>query len=169
MTTKEMTRSTPTSTAPAKSTVPAPAASRMVSPFDILQNEIDRVFDSFNGFAAWPASFNGRAFSPDMEVIETANTIEITTELPGMDEKDIEINVADGMLTIRGEKKLEKDEKRKNYRLVERSYGSFERHVALPQGVDATKVKANLAKGVLKVEIPKPAAAKSQSVKITAQ
>jgi HSP20 family protein len=75
--------------------------------------------------------------------------------------------VADGLLTIRGEKKLEKDEKKKNYRLVERSYGSFERAVALPQGVEASKVKAKMTKGVLKVEIPKPAAAKAQQVKIT--
>jgi HSP20 family protein len=86
-----------------------------------------------------------------------------------MDEKDVEISVADGMLTIRGEKKFEKDEKKKSYRLIERSYGSFERAVALPPGVDASKVKAKMTKGVLKVEIPKPAAAKSQQVKITAE
>jgi HSP20 family protein len=144
---------------------PEPASNR-VSPFDLLQSEIGRVFDSFNGFNTWPATFTDRFFSPSMEVTETDSVIEVSTELPGMDEKDVEISVADGVLTIRGEKKLEKDEKKKNYRLVERSYGSFERSVALPQGVDAAKVKAAMTKGVLKVEIPKPAAAKGQQVKI---
>ncbi len=101
-----------------------------------------------------------------MEVTETDTAIEVSTELSGMDEKDIDISVADGVLTIRGEKKCEKDEKKKNYRVVERSYGSFERAVALPQGVDAAKVKAQMSKGVLKIDIPKPAAAKAQQVKI---
>jgi HSP20 family protein len=166
MTTKELSRSVPS--AAAKAAPAAPATTRALNPFDVLQNEIDRVFDSFSGFAGWPGTFNGRAFSPDMEVTETENAIEITTELPGMDEKDVEIGVANGLLTIRGEKKIEKDEKRKSYRLVERSYGSFERCVTLPQGVDASRVKATLAKGVLTIEVPKPAAAKAQQVKIAA-
>ena len=160
MTVKEISRPTTTS-APAKT--PAP---RRLSPFDILQTEIDRVFDSFNG---WPSVFTERAFSPNMEVVETDSAIEVSTELPGIDEKDVEISVSDNVLTIRGEKKFEKDEKKKNYRLVERSYGSFERSVALPQGVDASKVKAKMNKGVLKVEVPKPAAAKAQQVKINAE
>lgn len=109
------------------------------------------------------------AFSPSMEVIETDNAIEVTTELPGMDEKDVDISVADGVLSIRGEKKIEKDEKKKNYRLIERSYGAFERSVALPQGVDASKIKARMSKGVLKVEVAKPATAKAQPVRITAE
>jgi HSP20 family protein len=170
MTTKEMTR--PASVAaPAKPT-PAPARApgvRRITPFDLLQNEISRVFDTFNGFGAWPAAFGDQAFSPNMEVTETDNAIEVTAELPGMDDKDIDINVADGLLSVRGEKKFEKDETKKNYRVVERSYGSFERIVALPQGVDATKVKAQMSKGVLKIEIPKPAAAKAHQVKIRTQ
>jgi HSP20 family protein len=166
MTTKELTRPTTAQPAQQQST---PA--QRLSPFDFLQNEIDRVFDRFNGFNTWtwPSVFSDRSFSPSMEVVETDGAIEVTTELPGMDEKDVEISVADGMLTIRGEKKFEKDEKKKSYRLIERSYGSFERAVALPPGVDASKVKAKMTKGVLKVEIPKPAAAKSQQVKITAE
>jgi HSP20 family protein len=172
MTTKELTRPATTKSAEQQT---LPAATRFGA-FDAIQQEIDRVFDRFNGFNSWPAMFRDSSsgafqagFSPNMEVTETDNAIEVSTELPGLDEKDVEISVTDGMLTIRGEKKFEKDEKKKNYRLVERSYGSFERAVALPAGVDAAKVKAKITKGVLKVEIPKPAAAKAQQVKIATE
>jgi HSP20 family protein len=163
MTTKELTR--PKAAQPASASAPAASvAHRPVSPFDFIQGEIDRVFDRFN---SWPATFGERSFSPSMEVVETDNAIEVSTELPGMEEKDIEISLSDGMLTIRGEKKFEKDEKKTSYRLIERSYGSFERAVALPPGVDASKVKAKMTKGVLTVEVPKPATAKAQRIKIT--
>ena len=173
MTTKDLTRPK----AAGLSQQQTAQAPRRFSPFDVLQREIDSVFDRFNGFSAWPTMFRepwpaalaGNVFSPSMEITETDNAVEVTTELPGMDEKDIEISVADGMLTIRGEKKIEKDEKKKNYRLVERSYGSFERAVALPPGVDASKVKAKIAKGILTVEVPKPASAKAQPVKIAVE
>lgn len=169
MTTKEL----------ARSKTPEPVQRRVASaprplgPFEILHQEIDRVFDGFNTWPAvfrepWPAAFE-RGFSPSMEVTETDDAIEVATELPGMDEKDVEISVADGKLTIRGEKKFEKDEKKKNYRLVERSYGSFERAVMLPPGVNASKIKARMDRGILKVEVPKPASAKAQSVKIAVE
>jgi len=163
MTTKELTRAKPAEPVQSRET---PAAYNRFNPFDFLQTEIDRVFDSFNG---WPTVAGDRSFSPSMEVTETDGTIEISTELPGLDDKDVEISIADDMLTIRGEKKVEKDEKKKNYRLIERSYGSFERRVSLPQGVDASKIKAKMIKGVLKVEVQKPAAAKAQQVKIAAE
>ncbi len=73
--------------------------------------------------------------------------------MPGLEEKDVQINLADNLLTIRGEKKAEKEQKDKNYRLVERSYGSFERALELPEGVNPDAIKANVAKGVLKVTI----------------
>ena len=173
MTTKEIARPAPAQPVQKQS----PQAPRRYNPFDVLQQEIDTVFDRFNGFGALPAPFSSiwntrladHVFSPAMEVTESDGMIEVATELPGMDEKDIEISVADGVLTIRGEKKFEKDEKKKNYRLVERCYGAFDRAVALPAGVDAAKVKARMTKGVLKVEIPKPAGAKTQQVKITAE
>jgi HSP20 family protein len=100
-------------------------------------------------------------------VTETDKSIEVSTELPGMDEKDIEISVANDVLTIRGEKKAEKEEKNKTYRLVERSYGAFERSLALPPGVNAEAVKASMSKGVLKITLPKPAATQAQKVKIS--
>jgi HSP20 family protein len=101
-----------------------------------------------------------------MDVTESDKQIEITAELPGLEEKDVKVNVADGVLTISGEKKAEKEEKDKNYRMVERSYGAFSRTLDLPEGVDPGAIKATLAKGVLKVSIPKPAPAQVKNVEI---
>jgi len=103
---------------------------------------------------------------PSTDVTETDKEIEITAELPGLEEKDVQVNFADGVLTIRGEKKAEKEEKDKNYRLVERSYGSFERSIALPEGVKPEDVKATIAKGVLTVKVPKPAPAQSKKIEV---
>ncbi|MCK9916551.1 Hsp20/alpha crystallin family protein [Microbacteriaceae bacterium K1510] len=137
-----------------------------VSPFVSLQREIDRLFDDFSrGFP----SFSGESAAkllPNMDVTETDKEIEITAELPGLEEKDVQINVADNLLTIRGEKKAEKEEKDKNYRLVERSYGSFERSLQLPEGVNADAIKATIAKGVLKVTVPKPAPAQAKKIEV---
>jgi HSP20 family protein len=101
-----------------------------------------------------------------MDVTETDKEIEVTAELPGLEEKDVQINLADNLLTIRGEKKAEKEQKDKNYRLVERSYGSFERMLELPEGVSPDAIKANIAKGVLKVTIPKPAPAQAKKIEV---
>lgn len=135
---------------------------RPATPFDMLQQQIDRVFESFS---SWDGG--AVAFSPCMEVAETPEAVEITTELPGMDEKDVEISVADGVLTIRGEKKEEREEEKKSYRVIERSYGSFERSLALPRSVDTGAVNATLTKGVLKIVLPKTAEAKAQQIKIS--
>jgi HSP20 family protein len=139
---------------------------RRANPFSVLQSEIDRVFDNF---IPWRGSFEPMAFTPSMEVTETDKSIEITTELPGLDDKDIDISIANDILTIRGEKRAEKEEKKRNYRLVERSYGAFERSLALPPGIRAEAIKASMNKGVLKLVLPKPAAAQAQKVKITPQ
>jgi HSP20 family protein len=103
---------------------------------------------------------------PSMDVSETDKEIEITTELPGLEEKDIQLNVADDVLTVRGEKKNEREESKKDYHLVERSYGSFVRSVQLPTGVNAEGIKAVMSKGVLKVTVPKPAPAQSKKIDI---
>jgi HSP20 family protein len=103
---------------------------------------------------------------PSMDVSETDKEIEITTELPGLEEKDIQLNVADDVLTVRGEKKNEREESEKDYHLVERSYGSFVRSVQLPTGVNAEGIKAVMSKGVLKVTVPKPAPAQSKKIDI---
>jgi HSP20 family protein len=139
-------------------------AMRRVTPFTALQQEIERVFDNFG---AW-RGFDAAAFTPSMEVTETDKAIEVSTELPGIEEKDVDISLANDVLTIRGEKRAEKEEKNKSYRLVERSYGSFERSLALPPGVDTGAIKASMDKGVLKITLPKPAAAQAQKIKIAA-
>jgi HSP20 family protein len=143
---------------------------RADNPFISLQQEIDQLFDDFTrGFPSL-GTFGGgmNKMLPTMDVSETDKEIEITAELPGLEEKDVQINVADDILTIRGEKKAEKEEKDKNYHLVERSYGSFERSLALPEGVNADAIKANIAKGVLKVTVPKPAPAQVKKVEVKA-
>ena len=104
---------------------------------------------------------------PPADVSETDNAYEITAELPGMDEKNVEVKVANGVLTIRGEKQDEKEEKKKGYHMRERSYGSFERSFQVPDGVDADKIEANFKKGVLTVILPKSAEAQKAEKKIT--
>lgn len=101
-----------------------------------------------------------------MDVAETENEIEITAELPGLEEKDVQVNVADNVLTIKGEKKSEKEETDKNYRMFERSYGSFSRRLELPNGVNPDHIKAHLANGVLKVTVPKPPPAQAKKVEV---
>ena len=135
------------------------------NPFVSLQREVDRLFDDFTrGFPVLTG--NGAGLMPSMDVTETDKEIEITAELPGLEEKDVQINVADNLLTIRGEKKAEKEEKGKNYRLLERSYGSFERTLELPDGVNADAIKASISKGVLKVTVPKPAPAQAKKIEV---
>jgi HSP20 family protein len=140
-------------------------------PFLSLQREIDRLFDDFSrGFPLLGrrGSSDGQALMPAMDVTETETDIEIAAELPGLEEKDVQINLADDVLTIRGEKKSERDEKNKDYCLIERSYGSFYRALELPAGVDPDKIKASIAKGVLKVVVPKPAPAQVKKIPVKA-
>jgi HSP20 family protein len=133
-------------------------------PFTALQREIDRLFDDFG--RGWSA-FGGTAeLTPSIDVTETDKEIEITAELPGLQEKDVQVQVADDILTIKGEKKAEKEEKDKNYRMFERSYGSFSRTLELPAGVDPDKIQASISNGVLKVTVPKPAPAQVRKVDV---
>ena len=135
---------------------------RETNPFSLLQQEIDRLFEGVTrnipGFST--------TTMPSMDISETDKKIEITAELPGLEKKDVELNVADNLLTIRGEKNAEKEEKDKNYRLVERSYGAFERTIALPEGVKGDDIKATMAKGVLTVKVPKPAPAQAKKIEV---
>lgn len=155
------------------------ASSPALSPFASLRREIDRLFDSFDG-GLWRSPFRGSAFNvapfwgrepawptaPAVDFTDTEKAYEVTAELPGIDEKNIEVKVANGVLTIKGEKQEEKEEKKKNYYLQERSYGSFERAFQVPDGVDADKIEANFKKGVLTVTLPKKAEAQQAAKKI---
>lgn len=139
-------------------------ARREANPFAFLQQEIDRLFDGFSrNFPAFTAA--GRTL-PSMDVSETDKTVEITAELPGLEQKDVELNLADNLLTIRGEKKNEREEKTKDYHLVERSFGSFARSVELPAGVKAEDISAEISKGVLKVTVRKPEPRQSKQIEI---
>jgi HSP20 family protein len=139
-------------------------------PFSALQQGIDRLFSDFGrGFPAFGrsfADFGASDLAPRMDMTESDKAIELTAELPGLEEKDVEINFVDDVLTIRGEKTSQKDEGDKNYRLVERSYGSFSRSIELPPGVDPAAVQASLSKGVLTVTIPKPAPTVAKKIEV---
>jgi HSP20 family protein len=143
-------------------------------PFENLRREVDRLFDNF-GWGAWQPFrqplFAGeplfrRATMPAIDVSENEKGYEITAELPGMDEKNIEVKVNEGSLTIKGEKRDEKEERDKGYYLQERHYGSFERSFELPDSVDAEKVEATFKQGVLTVALPKKAEAQKPAKKI---
>lgn len=136
------------------------------NPFMSLHREMNRVFDEFfKRFEAEP--FAGLApTGPRADVAETDDSVEVTVELPGLDEKDVEVSVTEDALTIKGEKKSEREEKKKGYYLSERSYGSFFRTIPLPPGVDGEKAVAEFKKGVLNVSIPKTAEAKQKVKKI---
>jgi len=103
---------------------------------------------------------------PAVDVSETDKAFEITVELPGMDEKNVEVKVSNSILTIKGEKQEEKEEKKKDYYRRERSFGSFERSFQVPEGVDADKIEANFKKGVLAVMLPKNPEAQKAEKKI---
>jgi HSP20 family protein len=107
-----------------------------------------------------------RVTTPAVDIVEKDTAYEVTVELPGMDESNIELKLSNGALTIRGEKKEEKEEKKKDYYLSERRFGSFERRFQVPQGVDTGKIEASFKKGVLTVTLPKTHEARAQEKKI---
>ncbi|MDA9506473.1 molecular chaperone Hsp20 [Bradyrhizobium sp. CCBAU 11386] len=133
-------------------------------PFQALRNEIDQIFDDFgNGFwnrpfrslARLDRDFSKSISAPAVDVAESDKAYEITAELPGLDEKNIDVKVANGGLTIKGEKREETEEKKKDYYVSERRYGTFERYFTLPESVNADKIEATFKNGVLKVVLPK--------------
>jgi HSP20 family protein len=147
-------------------------------PLANLRREIDHLFDDFLGLGRRPAGrtlFDVEPFwrgelsftkAPAVDLIEKDKEYEITAELPGMDESNIEVKFADGLLTIKGEKKEEKEEKKKDYYLSERRFGSFHRSFQVPSGVDADKIVASFKNGVLTVTLPKTTEAQKQEKKI---
>jgi HSP20 family protein len=151
-----------------KSVIPVgtdrPGARREANPFAFLQQEIDRLFEGLGG--NFPVFAPSRAALPRMDVSETDKVIEVTAELPGLEAKDIKLDLTNNILTIRGEKKSDREEKDKDYHLIERSFGSFSRSVQLPDGVNAEDVSAEIAKGVLTVTIKKPAARAGKQIEI---
>jgi len=147
-------------------------------PFHGFRSEMDHLFDRF--FGRSPALsdgghvdrldfFNGGTLSPNIDVRESDKAITLEAELPGMDEKDIDLTVDDGVLTLKGEKRYEHEEKEEGKAVrIERQYGSFQRSFTLPSYVDDEKVSATFKKGVLVIELPKKpdAPAKGRSILI---
>jgi HSP20 family protein len=133
---------------------------------DKMRSEMDRLWDSF--FDAGPRGKGGRTpeWLPSLDVTETKNDIVVKAEMAGIDPKDIDISLTNDLLTIRGEKKQEKEEKDENYHLVERSYGSFSRSIRLPREVQSDKINASYKNGILKVTLPKSEEAKKKEIKI---
>ncbi len=158
---------------------PPPTAFGDWRPFDTLRREVDRLFDGFTRPRRIGLSdrfpFDIEPFwrrdtswvmAPVVDIVDKDKAYEITAELPGMAPADIDLKIAHGVLTITGEKKEETEEKKKDYCLSERRYGSFQRSFQVPDGVDADKVGASFEKGVLTVTLPKSAEARNQEKKI---
>lgn len=142
-------------------------ANRSPDIFAAMRDEMDRVFERFEqGWPRWPSllrSGERQAVIPDLEVRENGSQVTIEADLPGVDEKDVSVTLSEGLLTIKGERKSEREEKDADYHLCERSYGTFERTLRLPDGVDENKVEAKFDKGVLKVVAQKrPEAVKAE-------
>ena len=114
----------------------------------------------------WPTRTD-RALQPAMDVEEDENQITIRTELPGMGKEDVKITLEDGVLSLSGEKKSDREPKNKSFHLVERSFGVFHRSITLPTGVDAAQAKASFKDGLLVIEIPRSEAAKPRTLDIS--
>ncbi|MGQ7957916.1 Hsp20/alpha crystallin family protein [Pseudomonas sp. SP16.1] len=156
----------------------SPATSTAWHPLESLRRQIDHLFEdmgrstmrlpfgrsAFDVEPFWRRDFLGHGV-PAVDIAEKDKSFEITVELPGTDEKDLEIRLANGNMIIRGEKREETEDKRKDYYLSERRYGAFERVFSLPKGVDVEAIEASVDKGVLTVSLPKkPEAIKPEKV-----
>ncbi len=170
---KKVARKTPVKKAPAAKGAEA------THPLVSLRDEMDRLFERFakdwpfagdwpdmspvlrsfgdlEPFKGWPQWWGAGGAAPKVDFHETDKAYEVSAELPGMDEKDVEVVLQDNLLTLKGEKKEERKDKEKgDYHITERRYGSFRRSFTVPPGVDAAKVKAKFSKGVLSVTLPK--------------
>lgn len=164
----------------AKAAVEETTGTATANPLIDLRDEVDRLFDRFS--TRFPSLSTGRSLfdwepfgtwrgssafaSPSVDIAETDKSYDVTADLPGVSEKDINVELKDDVLTVSGEKKEESEKEEKDYRLSERRFGSFKRSFRLPSGVDEDKVSAKFKDGVLKVVLPKTAEAQTKSRKI---
>ncbi len=139
------------------------------------EREMDRMMEDFFGRRMrpwWPERWRGEELEvsiPAVDLYEDKNEIVVKAELPGIDKDNVEVNLSDHTLTIKGEKKKEEEVKEENYYRAERSYGSFVRTVDLPADVHADKVKANFKNGILEVRLPKTEEAKAKEIKVNVE
>jgi HSP20 family protein len=129
-----------------------------------LQDRMNRLFQ--DSYAGREEDLTTSGFAPPVDIYEDEHNLTLKLEVPGIEEKDIDIRMENNVLTVRGERKLEKEEKEENFHRVERRYGSFVRAFTLPNTVDPDSVKANYDKGVLKITFAKKAEAKPKQIKI---
>jgi HSP20 family protein len=134
--------------------------------FSTLQDRMNRLFRESYGPEGREESLSNTSFAPPVDVYEDEHSVHLKIEVPGIDEKDVDVRIENNVLTVTGERKFEKEEKQENFRRVERQYGSFTRTFTLPNTVDAEKVSANYDKGILKIALPKKAEAKPKQIKV---
>ena len=134
--------------------------------FVTLQDRMNRLFRDSFGREGKDESLTTTAFAPPVDVYEDEHNVTLKIEVPGIDEKDIDVRIENNTLTVHGERKFEKEEKEENYRRVERQYGSFTRTFTLPNTVNHDNVQADYDKGVLKIKLEKRAEAKPRQIKI---
>ena len=135
--------------------------------FVTIQDRMNRLFrDSYGNNEGREESLNNTSFAPPVDVYEDEHNVVLKIEVPGIDEKDIDVRIENNTMTVHGERKFEQEEKEENYRRVERQYGSFTRTFTLPQTVDQENVQADYDKGVLKIKLAKKAEAKPKQIKV---
>jgi HSP20 family protein len=131
-----------------------------------LRERMNKIFEDMSPARGEERDLTAAAWTPSVDIYETENDVVLTAEVPGIDEKDIEIKVEDNTLTIRGERKFEKETREENYHRIERAYGTFFRSFSLPSSVDQDRIEAQHENGVLRIRMPKKAEVKPRKVKI---
>ena len=134
--------------------------------FSTLQDRMNRLFRESYGPEGRDESLTTSQFAPPVDVYEDEHNVVLKVEVPGIDEKDVDVRVENNVLTVHGERKVEKEEKEENFRRIERQYGSFTRTFTLPSTVDAERIQADYDKGILKIVLPKKAEAKPKQIKV---
>jgi HSP20 family protein len=129
-----------------------------------MQKDIDRMFDRFR--VSVPEENGIYGLTPSVDIIENDDHFVVNAELPGVEKKDVKITVADGVLTLKGEKKHTYEEKSDRFQRVERSFGAFERSFTLPTSVKSDKIEASFANGILTISIPKAEQAKAKEIEV---
>src|SRR6202042_3323949 len=134
--------------------------------FSTLQDRMNRLFRESYHEGGRDESLTASSFAPAVDVYEDEHNVTLKIEVPGIDEKDIDVRIENNTLTVHGERKIEKEEKEENFRRVERQYGSFTRSFTLPSSVDTGQVNARYDNGVLKITLAKKADAKPKQIKV---
>jgi HSP20 family protein len=136
--------------------------------FARMEREMEDLFQRFFGDAGTRWRGEARVWAPEVDMVDRQDEIVIRADLPGLEQKDLEVSVQEGVLTIRGERKEEREEKQEDYYCAERRAGSFARTLTLPAGVEAEKVRATFKNGVLEVHLPKTPKAQEKKIEIKA-